>query len=96
MTRSFMYSISVVRRELALKMWCWGCELSYFVLAFVPLCFGLCQAFRRMGAAPSHKLQLAEHRGRKDEAALESFIYLGASGVILQSSRSVAQEIFSC
>lgn len=96
MTCSFMYSISVVRRELALKRWCWGWGLSYFVLAFVLLCFGLCQASRWMCAALSHKLHLAEHCGRKDEAALESFIYFGAAGVTLQSSRSIAQEIFSC
>lgn len=96
MTCSFIYSISVVRRELGLKMWCWGWGLSYFVLAFVLFCFGLCQAFRRMGAAPSRKVQLAEHCGRKDEAALESFIYFGAAGVALQSSQSIAQEIFSC
>lgn len=35
MTCSFMFSISVVRRELALKMWCWGWRLNYFVLSFV-------------------------------------------------------------
>lgn len=67
-------------------MWCWGWGLSYFVLAFVLLCFGLYQAFRWMSAAPSHKLQLAEHCGRKDEAALEFFIYFGATGETLQIS----------
>lgn len=87
-TCSFRFSISVVRRELALKMWCWrwGCfELSE-----------LCQVFRRMRAAPSHKLQLAEHRKMQDDAVPESRISFGAAGVTSQSSWSVAQEIFFC
>jgi len=56
----------------------------------------VCQAFRRVGAAPSHKLQLAEHREMQDEAVLESLVSFGAAGVTLQSSWPVAQEMFCC
>lgn len=56
----------------------------------------LCQVFRWVGAAPSHKLQLAEHHGMQDEAALESLVSFGAAGITLQSRQSIAQEIFFC
>lgn len=41
----------------------------------------LCQAFRRVGAALSHKLQLPEHRGMQDGAVLESLVSFGAAEV---------------
>lgn len=90
MACSFMSSVAVIRRQIGLKTRCQRWGQGCFVLP------ELCQVFWRVGAAPSHGLQLAEHLGMQDEAVLGSLVSFAAAGVTLQSSRSVAQEIFFC
>lgn len=60
----------------------------------VLLCFLNFAKCSGRGGAASHELQLAEHRGMQDEAAQESLVSFGAAGVTLQSSWSIAQEMF--